>query len=104
VVEGERLVGCVSTREIKELPAEEWDRQTVGSIAKACGEDTSLRPSDDAMEALAKMSRTGVSRMVVVEDGDRLVGILALKDLLKFLSLKIELEGDAPAPSRSEAA
>jgi Zn-dependent protease/CBS domain-containing protein len=104
VVDGERLVGCVSTREIKELPHDEWERQTVGSIAKVCGEETTLRPDDDAMAALSKMSRTGVSRMMVLDDGGRLAGILALKDLLKFLSLKIELEGDQPASPRSEAA
>jgi CBS domain-containing protein len=49
------------------------------------------------------MSRTGRSRLMVVEGG-RLVGIVALKDLLRFLSVKIELDeargarpGDGPA-------
>jgi CBS domain-containing protein len=28
----------------------------------------------------------------MVLDGDRLVGIVSLKDMLKFLSLKVELE------------
>jgi hypothetical protein len=41
-----------------------------------------------------------VSRLMVVGDG-RLVGVLALKDLLKFLSLKIELEGDQPDIGRA---
>jgi CBS domain-containing protein len=50
-----------------------------------------VAPETDAMEALSKMSRTGSSRMMVV-DGEHLVGILALKDLLKFFSLKMELE------------
>ena len=45
------------------------------------------------MDALGKMSRTKASRLLVVED-HRLVGILALKDLLKFLSLKLELEDE----------
>jgi signal-transduction protein with cAMP-binding, CBS, and nucleotidyltransferase domain len=37
------------------------------------------------------MSSHGVSRLMVAE-GDRLVGMLALTDLLKFFSLKRELE------------
>jgi CBS domain-containing protein len=37
------------------------------------------------------MQRTGSSRLLVT-DGDRLVGILSLKDLLRFLDLKLELE------------
>jgi signal-transduction protein with cAMP-binding, CBS, and nucleotidyltransferase domain len=45
------------------------------------------------MQALSLMSRTGTSRLLVAEDG-RLLGILALKDLLKFFSLKMELGDD----------
>lgn len=45
----------------------------------------------DAVDALAHMHRSGQSRLLVME-GDRLVGILTLKDLLRFLALKIELE------------
>ncbi len=37
------------------------------------------------------MNRTGISRLMVV-DGEKLVGVIALKDMLKFLSLKVELE------------
>lgn len=91
VVDGDRLVGCVTTREIKQLPRDEWDGTTVGAIAQApCAENT-IAPDTDAMQALAAMSRSGASRLMVVE-GERLVGILTLKDLLEFFSLKMELE------------
>jgi len=36
------------------------------------------------------MNQTSLSRLLVAED-DRLVGILTLKDLLAFLSLKVEM-------------
>ena len=45
----------------------------------------------DAVKALAIMNQTGLSRLLVAEN-DRLVGILTLKDLLAFLSLKVEME------------
>lgn len=90
VVDGGRLVGRVSTREVRGLPPEEWDRQTVGSIVEPCDEENTVPPDMDAMQALSLMSRTGTSRLLVAE-GDRLDGILALKDLLKFFSLKMEL-------------
>lgn len=92
VVDGDRLVGCVTTREIKQLPRDEWDRQTVGAIAQAPCEENTIAPDTDAMQALAAMNRRRASRLMVVE-GDRLVGILTLKDLLEFFSLKMELEG-----------
>ena len=90
VVDGDRLLGCVSTRDVKAIAREEWDRQTVGAIVEKCAPENSVDPGTDAMKALAMMSRTGTSRLMVV-DGDRLLGILALKDLLKFFSLKMEL-------------
>jgi len=93
VVDGDKLLGCVSTRAIKQLPQSEWERQSVGAILEPCSSHNTVAPDADSMHALARMSRSGVSRLMVV-DGDRLVGILALKDLLKFLSLKVELEGN----------
>ncbi len=91
VVDGERLVGCVTTRQIKELPREEWDRTSVGALASGCSQDNTVPPGADAMEALATMNRNQASRLMVVE-GDRLLGVLTLKDLLQFFSLKIELD------------
>jgi CBS domain-containing protein len=41
------------------------------------------------------MSRSGTSRLMVVEN-ERLVGIITLKDLLRFLALKVELEDGKP--------
>ncbi len=89
--DGGRLLGCVTTRQVRQLPRDEWDRQTVGSLAERCTPENTVAADTDAMQALAMMSRTGASRLMVV-DGDRLLGILALKDLLRFFSLKMELE------------
>jgi Zn-dependent protease/CBS domain-containing protein len=92
VVDGERLLGCVTTRRVQQLPRDEWEHTTVGAVTQACSPDNTVAPGDDAMHALAVMSRLHQSRLLVV-DGERLVGILNLKDLLDFLSLKMELEG-----------
>ncbi len=90
VLDGGRLVGCVTSRNIKEIPKEEWGRETVGQIAARCPQETIIGPQTDAVKALAVMNQTGLSRLLVAED-DRLVGILTLKDLLAFLSLKVEM-------------
>ena len=99
VVEDGRLLGCVTTREIRDVPREEWRQQSISSILKPCSDENTVPADSDAMEALAKMNRTGSSRLMVVDDG-HLVGILALKDLLRFLSLKMELEGGTKATRR----
>ena len=71
------------TRRVRELPRDEWDRQTVGALAERCTPENTVRADTDAMEALARMSRSGASRLMVVDE-DRLLGILSLKDLLHF--------------------
>jgi Zn-dependent protease/predicted transcriptional regulator len=91
VMAGDRLVGCITTREVKELPREEWGRETVERVASRCSPENTIAPEADATQALARMNQTGVSRLLVVQDG-HLVGIVSLKDLLNFLSLKVELE------------
>jgi len=91
VKDTDRLLGCVTTRDIKEIPREAWDQKTVGEIAGRCSSDNTIHPDADAMEALSLMNRTGASRLVVAE-GDHLIGVISLKDMLKFLALKVELE------------
>jgi len=90
VLDDGRLVGCVTSRDIKEIPKEEWGRETVGQIAVRCPPEAIIGPQTDAVKALAIMNQTSLSRLLVAED-DRLVGILTLKDLLAFLSLKVEM-------------
>jgi hypothetical protein len=46
------------------------------------------------------MQRTGLTRLLVVEDG-RLAGVICLKDLLDQLTLRSELDlNPEPAPPR----
>ncbi|HCU21927.1 MAG TPA: site-2 protease family protein [Candidatus Atribacteria bacterium] len=93
VVRNSKLVGCLTTRDIKEVPKENWNTQTAGEISKTCSIDNTIHPDADATQALSLMNRTGNSRLMVVEN-DQLIGVITLKDLLQFFSLKMELEGD----------
>lgn len=91
VVDGGRLVGCVTTRRVKEVPRDEWAGQTVAELAEPCSPENTISPDADAMEALKTMNRSGISRMMVVE-GDQLRGIISLREMMKLISLKLELE------------
>jgi Zn-dependent protease/CBS domain-containing protein len=91
VTEDGRLIGCVTTRDVQEVPRDQWDQHSVGEIVKPCTDENTIRRDADAMQALSSMSQNGASRLMVVDDG-HLEGILSLKDLLKFISLKVELE------------
>jgi CBS domain-containing protein len=41
------------------------------------------------------MNRTGSSRLMVVDHGGRLVGMVAMRDLMRFLALKLDLEEES---------
>jgi len=92
VMEGDNLVGCITTRQVQEIPREDWGRVTLREAASGCSPDNTISPQTDAIKALARMNQTGVSRLLVVENG-RMAGLVTLKDLLDFFSLKVELEG-----------
>ncbi|MBI4795148.1 MAG: site-2 protease family protein [Deltaproteobacteria bacterium] len=91
VMEGEQVLGYITTRQVKEVPREEWERETVGHLAAPCSSENTITPDTDAVQALARMNQSGSSRLLVIDQG-RLKGIVTLKDLLNFISLKVELE------------
>ena len=92
VTENGNLVGCVTTRNIKEVPRRRVVRgRTVSDLAEPCGEANSVSPRTDVLEALKHMTRDGCSRLLVVDDG-QLRGVISLKDISQLISLKLELE------------
>lgn len=92
IVQDGRLLGCVTTREVRNLPRERWPEVTVAELVRSCGAPSTISPEADAMQALSRMNSEGLSRLVVVDDAGALRGVLSLKDLVRFLGLKIELE------------
>ena len=82
ILEGERLVGMVTDRDIVlRVVAEGKDVQssTVGEIASR--DLVTVDPQQDLDEALRLMAQHQVRRLPVVEEDGRLVGILAQADV-----------------------
>jgi CBS domain-containing protein len=80
VVEGERVVGMVTDRDIAlRVVAQGKSADTpVGDIASS--EIVSVRPEQELDEALRVMARYQVRRVPVVEQDGRLIGIFAQAD------------------------
>jgi Zn-dependent protease/CBS domain-containing protein len=90
VVDDGRLKGCVTTREVRDVPRAEWDVRRVSELSAACTDGTTVAPDMDALAVLQTMRRTGNTRLMVV-DGDKLLGIITLKDLLNFIAVRLEI-------------
>ncbi len=93
VVDDGKLRGCITTSEVKQISRDAWPTELVSGHLEACSEDNAVTTDTDPLQALRQMQRTRKSRLMVIEHGE-LVGVLTLKDLLEYLSLKIDLEGE----------
>ncbi len=91
VVDKGELKGCVTTKEVKKIPREQWPETTVARILESCSKPTTIHPDQDTMDALSLIRKSDNSRLMVLDKG-RLVGIIALKDIMKHISEKLELE------------
>ncbi len=91
VVTRGRLAGYVAAKQIKDVPKEIWAEVLAEEIMVPCSAENCIGPDDDALKALSIMRRSESGRLMVVEGGN-LVGVVALKDLLEFFALKMDLE------------
>ncbi|MBW3593898.1 MAG: CBS domain-containing protein [Actinobacteria bacterium] len=92
VVDGDRLLGCVTLEGIARAVAADADvrRLTVGEVCEA--DVTTIGPETPLDEALHLMVERGLDRLAVTEDG-RLVGVLPREPVLRRLA-----EDEAPPP------
>jgi Zn-dependent protease/predicted transcriptional regulator len=93
VTNADGLIGCITSQQVRELPKDQWERHSVGDIMIHCSDGNIISPTTDALQALSIMNRTGNSRLMIVND-NHLLGIVTLKDMLKFFAMKIDLEAD----------
>ena len=83
IVEGDRLVGTLTDRDIVlRVVAEGKDPQTVTAREVASTDLVTIDPQQDLDEALRLMASNQVRRLPVVEEG-RLVGVLAQADVAR---------------------
>lgn len=96
VLDGAQLLGCVSVDSLEGIDRDAWSSTTVADVLEKRSESNTVDAGLDTMALLRNILQpAGRSRFMVVED-DRLVGIIALKDLLELISLKLRIE----APGR----
>jgi CBS domain-containing protein len=84
VVEGQRLVGTLTDRDIvTRVVAEGRDPQSVAVREVASTDVVTIDPQQDLDEALRLMASNQIRRLPVVEEDGRLVGVLAQADVAR---------------------
>ena len=87
VVENGILLGAVTLASIKAVPRDQWDSVRVYAIMTPVSSGNTVDATAGAEKVLTKMNAANNGRLMVV-NGKRLAGVVALKDLLAVLSLK----------------
>ena len=84
IVEGDRLIGTVTDRDITiRVVAEGKDPESTKVTEIASTELVTVTPQQDLDEALRLMAKHQVRRLPVVENGGRLVGVVAQADVAR---------------------
>jgi CBS domain-containing protein len=84
IVEGKRLIGTVTDRDIAiRVVAEGKDPESTKVTEIASTELVTVEPQQDLDEALRLMGKHQVRRLPVVEEGGRLVGVVAQADVAR---------------------
>jgi CBS domain-containing protein len=82
VVEGDRLVGIITDRDIVvRAIAKGKDPRGMPASEVSSREMVTVDPEDDLSDALKLMAQYQVRRLAVVEEGDRLVGVVSQADV-----------------------
>ncbi|HKX32681.1 MAG TPA: site-2 protease family protein [Blastocatellia bacterium] len=87
VLDQGRIVGIVSLDDIRKVPRDQWELISVGQIMTRLNQLDAVSASEDAGEALEKLTRRNVRQVPVVENG-HWVGLLRLQDIYRWLEIQ----------------
>lgn len=86
-----KLQSVLLSRKVFDLSSQEWNVHTVGKIAISQLTELTVGINENMLSVLTHMQRTGQSRLVVIDGEKKPKGIIVLKDILKYLSEKMNL-------------
>ena len=90
VVDNGQLIGSVSLHEVKRVPPGERCVVPVRDITRPLADESTISSDASAAQALTRMQSTGQS-LLMVTSGHAIVGVIAMRDILRLVSLKTTL-------------
>jgi CBS domain-containing protein len=103
VMDGDRLAGIVTERDLVNLVAEGGDPRTTRVADRMTKKLNTVSPRTDIAEAAEHMARLKIRHLPVVED-DKLVGIISIRDLTNWAVRELTGGHELPDLERSQAA
>jgi Zn-dependent protease/CBS domain-containing protein len=87
VLEGNSLVGLVSSRDVRNVPYDQWPFVTVRQLMTPASNVTAIDANAGADEALEKLASSDADQLPVVDHGE-VRGFVRRQDILKWLTLQ----------------
>jgi CBS domain-containing protein len=73
--------------DVRRVSRDAWSSTTVAEVMTPVERLVTISQYEDGADALEKLGRADVSQLPVVDAGQRLVGMLRLRDLHRFIEL-----------------
>ena len=87
VTDNGRVLGLLPFRCVAEVPRREWDARPVRDCMLLRSTVPVVSEEDELIDVAAELGASGVRRALVL-DGERLVGLLSITDVLAALQLR----------------
>lgn len=91
VVRDAELLGIVTLQCVRALPRDRWSNTTVAEVMVSCERVVTIGPDAAAADAMTKMARQRVGRLLVTAGDNKLLGILTNGDLMRAVRVRIDL-------------
>ncbi len=90
----DELLGLITLSEVRAVPRAAWTTTSVEQVMVPAARLTVAEPNEPLVQALRDLSHNDVNQLPVVDHGD-LVGILTRGDIIRYLSVRDELNRPA---------
>ncbi|KAB2832743.1 MAG: CBS domain-containing protein, partial [Candidatus Dadabacteria bacterium] len=87
VLDGGRLLGLITLKEVKDVPRQDWGRVRTGDVMIPLSGELEIPPEAPAMAALEKMVTGDKGRLVVVGNGGFL-GLVTRNGIAKYVQIR----------------
>ncbi len=98
-LEGRRLIGIVTLRDVRQLAREHWSTTSIGQIMTPLAQLKTVQATQSLSDALPLIADAGVNQLPVVSDG-RLVGLLGLEAIVERVAMREALGMDTADASK----
>jgi len=91
VLQDGNLLGIVTLQCVRALPRDRWSDTKVGDIMVSCERMVTIESEAGASDAMTKMGRQRVGRLLVTTRDNRLLGILTNGDIMRAIQVRMDL-------------